>query len=100
VDDIVQGVADHFALLASDLRGPRRSRSFVYARHIAMWLLREHTTLSLPEIGAVFGGRDHTTVLYAIRKVEEEKETKPTRDHLNVIRSSTGLSTEHGASTS
>ena len=53
-----------------ELCGPNRSRNLVLARQIAMYLCRELTQLSLPKIGEEFGGRDHTTVLHAVRKIE------------------------------
>ena len=54
-----------------DLCGTNRSRNLVLARQIAMYLCRELTDMSLPKIGQEFGGRDHTTVMHAIRKIEE-----------------------------
>ena len=61
--------ADYFGLTVEDLCGSSRSRVLVTARQIAMYLCRELTDLSLPKIGAQFGGRDHTTVMHADRKI-------------------------------
>jgi chromosomal replication initiator protein len=69
--DAIQGeVARQFGCYVSDLRGDRRSQDIAYARQIAMYLARELTDASLPQIGDRFGGRDHTTVLYAVNKIK------------------------------
>ncbi|MFF5447487.1 chromosomal replication initiator protein DnaA [Streptomyces sp. NPDC012888] len=67
--DIMAATADYFGLNVDDLCGSSRSRVLVTARQIAMYLCRELTDLSLPKIGAQFGGRDHTTVMHADRKI-------------------------------
>lgn len=67
--DIMAATADYFGLTVDDLCGSSRSRVLVTARQIAMYLCRELTDLSLPKIGAQFGGRDHTTVMHADRKI-------------------------------
>ncbi|WP_420717985.1 chromosomal replication initiator protein DnaA [Streptomyces sp. H34-S4] len=67
--DIMGATADYFGLTVDDLCGSSRSRVLVTARQIAMYLCRELTDLSLPKIGAQFGGRDHTTVMHADRKI-------------------------------
>ncbi|WP_425470979.1 chromosomal replication initiator protein DnaA [Streptomyces armeniacus] len=67
--DIMAATADYFGLSVDDLCGSSRSRVLVTARQIAMYLCRELTDLSLPKIGAQFGGRDHTTVMHADRKI-------------------------------
>ncbi len=67
--DIMAATADYFGLTVDDLCGSSRSRVLVTARQIAMYLCRELTDLSLPKIGAHFGGRDHTTVMHADRKI-------------------------------
>lgn len=66
---IMAATADYFGLTVDDLCGSSRSRVLVTARQIAMYLCRELTDLSLPKIGAQFGGRDHTTVMHADRKI-------------------------------
>ncbi|MEV1006222.1 chromosomal replication initiator protein DnaA [Streptomyces sp. NPDC049881] len=68
-DAISSAVADYFGLTVDDLAGSSRSRILVTARQIAMYLCRELTDLSLPKIGQHFGGRDHTTVMHADRKI-------------------------------
>ena len=68
---IMAQTADYFGLTLEDLTGTSRSRVLVTARQIAMYLCREMTDLSLPKIGQAFGGRDHTTVMHANRKVRE-----------------------------
>ena len=67
--EIVRAVSDYFKLSQEELFGKSRSQAIVVARQIAMFLCREKTSMSLPKIGALFGGRDHTTVMYAIKKV-------------------------------
>ena len=69
---IMEETAQYFALSPADLSSKSRSRPLTQARHIAMYLMRECTGLSLVKIGEIFGGRDHTTVLHGIRKVEDE----------------------------
>ncbi len=71
VSTIMAQTADYFGLTMEDLSGSSRSRVLVTARQIAMYLCRELTALSLPKIGQAFGGRDHTTVMHANRKVRE-----------------------------
>ncbi|MEW2559164.1 chromosomal replication initiator protein DnaA [Streptomyces griseorubiginosus] len=66
---IMSATADYFGLTVDDLCGTSRGRALVTARQIAMYLCRELTDLSLPKIGALFGGRDHTTVMHADRKI-------------------------------
>lgn len=75
VDNIQKTVAEYFKIRESDLRSPKRSRTIARPRQIAMSLAKELTNHSLPEIGEKFGGRDHTTVLYATRKVAELRES-------------------------
>ena len=72
VDLIQRKVAEYFEIRPSDMTAKRRSKSVAYPRHIAMYLSREMTGLSLPELGEHFGGRDHTTVLHACTKVKKD----------------------------
>jgi len=67
--EIVRAVCSYFKLTQEELFGKSRSQAIVTGRQIAMYLCREKTSMSLPKIGALFGGRDHTTVMYAIKKV-------------------------------
>jgi chromosomal replication initiator protein len=69
--DIINHTADYFKLTVDDLYGSSRSQAIATARQIAMYLCRELTNLSLPKIGQLFGGRDHTTVMYANKKISE-----------------------------
>lgn len=71
VDEIQKTVAEHFNLKQADLLSERRTRSVARPRQIAMYLCKQHTTRSYPDIGRRFGGRDHTTVLHGVRKIEE-----------------------------
>jgi chromosomal replication initiator protein len=70
VEAVQAEVARQFGLHVNDLRGNRRTQEVAYARQIAMYLARELTDMSLPQIGDRFGGRDHTTVLYAVNKIK------------------------------
>jgi chromosomal replication initiator protein len=72
VEQIQRRVAEFFQVEADELRGGRRHRSILYPRQVAMFLCRRLTEASLPEIGRAFGGRDHTTVLHAVGKIERE----------------------------
>ncbi len=69
--DIITNTADYFKLSVDDLYGSSRSQAIATARQIAMYLCRELTNLSLPKIGQLFGNRDHTTVMYANKKISE-----------------------------
>ncbi|MFT4538915.1 MAG: chromosomal replication initiator protein [Planctomycetota bacterium] len=71
-EDIIQVVTEHFGLKSSDLQSRRRTQSIAHARQIAMYLARKITRHSLEEIGGYFGGRDHSTVLYAVGKVTKQ----------------------------
>ena len=69
--EIMTTTASYFGVTVDDLCGTSRSRVLVTARQIAMYLCRELTDLSLPKIGQAFGGRDHTTVMHADRKIRQ-----------------------------
>lgn len=71
IEDIQKKIAEHFSIRMTDMQSAKRSRSIARPRQIAMYLSKKLTTRSLPEIGRKFGGRDHSTVLHAVRKVEE-----------------------------
>jgi len=71
IDEIQRKVAEHYNLRLSDMHSARRARNVARPRQVAMYLAKTLTARSLPEIGRKFGGRDHTTVMHAIRKVEE-----------------------------
>jgi len=72
VEMVQAEVAREFGCHVNDLRGARRTQDIAFARHIAMYLARELTEASLPQIGERFGGRDHSTVLYAVNKIERQ----------------------------
>ena len=88
VDDIQKAASEHFGLKQADLISERRNRSVARPRQAAMWLAKQLTTRSLPDIGRRFGGRDHTTVLHAVRRIEALKAEDPvlTRDLEALIR--------------
>lgn len=77
IEDILRIVSRHFGVSKSDLLSQRRHRSVVWPRQIGMYLAKQLTQRSLPEIGRRFGNRDHTTVLHAIRKIEGELTDNP-----------------------
>jgi len=77
IDAIQKKVAAHFDVRILDLKAKRRTRAIVHPRQIAMYLARSLTDSSLPEIGEYFGGRDHTTVLYAYEKIENNLRKDP-----------------------
>ncbi len=71
VEEIQRQVSDHYNIRISDLVGPKRVRIFARPRQVAMYLCKQMTSRSLPEIGRRFGGRDHTTVMHGVRRIEE-----------------------------
>jgi len=75
IESIQRTIAEYYKVKISDLLSKRRSRSIARPRQMAMYLAKEHTNHSLPEIGDAFGGRDHTTVMHACRKIAELKES-------------------------
>ena len=88
IDNIQRTVADYFKIKLSDLHSKRRNRAVARPRQVAMALAKELTSHSLPEIGDAFGGRDHTTVLHACRKVGELRESSGdlAEDYKNLVR--------------
>ncbi len=88
-NDIIQATAGYFKLTVEDLYGPGRAQAVAQARQIAMYLCRERTSLSLPKIGQLFGGRDHTTVMYATKKITELMKEK--RQVYNQVQEITAL---------
>ena len=91
MDNIQRTVAEYYKIKVADLMSKRRSRSVARPRQVAMSLSKELTNHSLPEIGDSFGGRDHTTVLHACRKIKELRETNSDirEDYKNLLRSLT-----------
>ena len=92
IENIQKTVADYFKVRMSDLLSERRSRSVARPRQVAMALSKELTAHSLPEIGEAFGGRDHTTVLHACKRVKElqESDQRCADDYSNLLRILTG----------
>ncbi len=92
VDNIQKTVADYYKIRVAELLSKRRSRSIARPRQVAMALAKELTTHSLPEIGDAFGGRDHTTVLHACKRIKELRETERRvgEDFANLLRTLTG----------
>jgi chromosomal replication initiator protein len=91
VENIQKTVGEYFKIRVADLLSKRRSRSIARPRQVAMALAKELTTHSLPEIGDAFGGRDHTTVLHACRRVKalRETDTRVAEDYNNLLRTLT-----------
>jgi len=88
IDNIQKTVAEYYKIRVADLLSKRRNRSITRPRQLAMALCKELTNHSLPEIGDAFGGRDHTTVLHACRKIDElrEADQRMAEDHANLLR--------------
>ncbi|MEG4227098.1 chromosomal replication initiator protein DnaA [Microcoleus sp. N9_B2] len=92
-DAVIAVVAEAFDVSVEDLKGISRRREISFARQIGMYLIRQHTGLSLPKVGEVFGGKDHTTVLYSCDKIAQLRNTDPNlaqtlrqlSDRINVI---------------
>ncbi|MEW9918031.1 chromosomal replication initiator protein DnaA [Marimonas sp. MJW-29] len=75
VEEIQRKVSEHYNIRLSDMIGPKRLRSYARPRQVAMYLSKQMTSRSLPEIGRRFGGRDHTTVMHGVRRIEELKQS-------------------------
>jgi chromosomal replication initiator protein len=87
IEDILKVVSRHFGVSKGDILSQRRHRSVVWPRQIGMYLAKQLTSRSLPEIGRRFGNRDHTTVLHAIRKIEGELDGNPRlRDEIEALK--------------
>ena len=92
IENIQKTVAEYFKVRVSDLLSERRNRSIARPRQVAMALAKELTSHSLPEIGDAFGGRDHTTVIHACRRIKElrDSEQRISEDYQNLLRTLTG----------
>jgi chromosomal replication initiator protein len=92
IENIQKTVADYYKVRMADLLSKRRSRSVARPRQVAMALAKELTSHSLPEIGDAFGGRDHTTVLHACKRIKELRtsELRMSEDYSNLLRTLTG----------
>jgi len=91
IENIQKTVAQYFKVKIEDILSAGRSRSIARPRQIAMSLAKELTNHSLPEIGKAFGGRDHTTVIHACRKIAElrEEDSRIEEDYLTLLRTLT-----------
>ena len=78
IDEIQRKVAEYYNIRLADMVSARRARAVARPRQIAMYLAKQLTSRSLPEIGRKFGGRDHTTVMHAVRKIDELRSADPT----------------------
>jgi chromosomal replication initiator protein len=87
IEEIQRKVAEHYNIRLSDMIGPKRVRTIARPRQIAMYLAKQLTPRSLPEIGRRFGGRDHTTIMHGVRKIEELMSTdSQLADDLQLLR--------------
>ncbi|MCC6421966.1 MAG: chromosomal replication initiator protein DnaA [Phycisphaerales bacterium] len=77
IQQILDAVTKYYNVRLADLQSDKRHKSIAFPRQVCMYLARQHTSYSLGEIGGYFGGRDHTTVLYAVRKVTDRLKDKP-----------------------
>ena len=80
VDEIQKACAAHYKIDAAEMRSKRRARAVARPRQVAMYLAKKMTPRSLPEIGRIFGGRDHSTVIHAVRTIEQLRESNPEMD--------------------
>ena len=71
IEDIQKRVAEHYNIRISEMHSARRARAVARPRQVAMYLAKQLTSRSLPEIGRKFGGRDHTTVMHAVKRIDE-----------------------------
>ncbi len=87
VEEIQRKVSDHYNIRLSDLIGPKRVRNYARPRQVAMYLAKQLTNRSLPEIGRRFGGRDHTTVMHGVKRIDELRATdSQIADDLELLR--------------
>jgi chromosomal replication initiator protein len=86
VDDVQRLVCHHFHIRSTDLTSKDRHKTVAFARHVAMYLCKQRLKCSFPELGRAFGGRDHTTVMSAVRKIEAQREIDPqVRAHIEAL---------------
>ncbi|MGE3739147.1 MAG: helix-turn-helix domain-containing protein, partial [Geminicoccaceae bacterium] len=87
IEEIQKAVVEHYAIRMADMASARRSRAVARPRQVAMYLAKQLTPRSLPEIGKKFGGRDHTTVMHAVRQIERlSAEDRTIADDLDALR--------------
>ncbi|MBI5588581.1 MAG: chromosomal replication initiator protein DnaA [Deltaproteobacteria bacterium] len=93
IDEIQKSVAVFFNIKFSDLRSKRRHRTIALPRQIAMYLAREYGNFSFPEIGSSFGGKDHSTAIHAVKKIEKElKENPEIKNAVKALKQNLGIS--------
>jgi len=80
IDEIQKACAAHFKIDLSEMKSKRRARAVARPRQVAMYISKKMTPRSLPEIGRTFGGRDHSTVIHAVRTIEKLRESHPDMD--------------------
>ncbi len=91
VEEIQRKVADYFNIRLNDMVSVRRSRIVARPRQVAMYLSKQHTSRSLPEIGRMFGGRDHTTVMHAVKRIDQLCQLDSSfAEHIKVLKRSIG----------
>ncbi len=87
IEEIQRKVSEHYDIRLSDMLGPKRTRTLARPRQMAMWLCKQLTTRSLPEIGRKFGKRDHTTIMHGVRKIDELRQSdSQIADDLELLR--------------
>ena len=87
IEEIQKAVVEHYGIRMADMTSARRSRAVARPRQVAMFLAKQLTPRSLPEIGKKFGGRDHTTVMHAVRQIERlSAEDRSIADDLDALR--------------
>jgi chromosomal replication initiator protein len=82
IDSIQKAVSEHFTLRQAQLKEKSNTRAIAYPRQVAMYLVKELTSASLPEIGRAFGGKHHTTVLHSIHKIDKLRHSDPDLNRL------------------
>lgn len=101
IDDIIEVVCEHYGVKLSDLQSKRRQKSIALPRQVCMFLTRKQTRYSLEEVGGYFGGRDHTTVMHAVKTVDQKRKQDPEFDRiLRALEQQLGIPGEDDASTS
>jgi chromosomal replication initiator protein len=91
-EKILREVARYYNVKVNDLVGDRKLKGIVVPRQVAMYLARKHTNLSFPDLGRAFGGRDHSTIQHACKKIKEMEPTDADlRSHLGALESSLGV---------
>ncbi len=87
IEEIQRKVSEHYDIRLSDMLGPKRTRTLARPRQVAMWLCKQLTSRSLPEIGRKFGKRDHTTIMHGVRKIDELRQSdSQMADDLELLR--------------